>query len=223
MLPPVAEDMSRIRHPWLLLEVYIELCLMKSPPWEILIYLFSWVEQRKASIHLCCKKMRIISMSKENMKKVLKMVKLNCVQEVKLSFTQKLSTWPSFSTSSWVRWAMFRVSCSLPYLVGQLLRSRTTGVGSSVTDFSGPPAAEPPGPSVWKLHPSLKGPPGPDAQWGLPAAELTVDTAVGTSRAVSPLLIHCETQCYRSTVQVGEPVTEAWKGTSRWEPTSQGA
>lgn len=29
------------------------------------------------------------------------------------------------------------------------------------------------------------------------------------SRAVSPLLIHCETQCYRSTIQVGEPVTEA--------------
>ncbi|KAI4561559.1 hypothetical protein MJG53_016613 [Ovis ammon polii x Ovis aries] len=97
LLPPVAEDMSRIRHPLTPLEVYIELCLMKKPLEKFLIYLFSWVEQRKASIHLCCKKMRIISMSKENMKKVLKMVKLDCVQEVKLSFTQKLSTLAQFA------------------------------------------------------------------------------------------------------------------------------
>ena len=36
-------------------------------------------------------------MSKENMKKVLKMVKLDCVQKVKLSFTQKLSTLAKFA------------------------------------------------------------------------------------------------------------------------------
>ena len=36
-------------------------------------------------------------MSKENMKKVLKRVKLDCVQKVKLSFTQKLSTLAQFA------------------------------------------------------------------------------------------------------------------------------
>lgn len=97
LLVPVAEDMSRKRHPLTPLEVYIELCLTKKPLEKFLTYLFRWVEQRKASIHLCCKKMKIISMSKENMKEVLRMVKLDCVQMVKLSFTQKLSTLAQFA------------------------------------------------------------------------------------------------------------------------------
>ena len=97
LLAPVAEDMSRIKHPLTPLEVYIELCLKKKPLEKFLTYLFRWVEQRKASIHLCCKKMKIISMSKENMKEVLRMVKLDCVQKVKLSFTQKLSTLAQFA------------------------------------------------------------------------------------------------------------------------------
>uniref|UniRef100_A0AAA9TP88 PRAME nuclear receptor transcriptional regulator n=1 Tax=Bos taurus TaxID=9913 RepID=A0AAA9TP88_BOVIN len=97
LLVPVAEDMSRKRHPLTPLEVYIELCLTKKPLEKFLTYLFRWVEQRKASIHLCCKKMKIISMSKENMKTVLRIVKLDCVQMVKLSFTQKLSTLAQFA------------------------------------------------------------------------------------------------------------------------------
>ncbi|XP_055270880.1 PRAME family member 8-like [Moschus berezovskii] len=97
LLAPVAEDMSRKRHPLAPLEVYIELCLKKKPLEKFLTYLFRWVEQRKASIHLCCKKMKIISMSKESMKEVLRMVKLDCVQKVKLSFTQKLSTLARFA------------------------------------------------------------------------------------------------------------------------------
>ena len=92
LLVPVAEDMSRKRHPLTPLEVYIELCLMKKPLEKFLTYLFRWVEQRKASIHLCCKKMKVISVSTEDIKRVLSLVKLDCVQEVDLSFTQKLST-----------------------------------------------------------------------------------------------------------------------------------
>ena len=97
LLAPVAEDMSRIKHALTPLEVYIELYLKKKSLEKFLTYLFRWVEQRKASIHLCCKKMKIISMSKENMKEVLMMVKLDCVQKVKLSFTQKLSTLAQFA------------------------------------------------------------------------------------------------------------------------------
>lgn len=51
-----------------------------------------WVGQIKGSIHLCCKKMKVISVSTEDIKRVLSLVKLDCVQEVDLSFTQKLST-----------------------------------------------------------------------------------------------------------------------------------
>ena len=56
-----------------------------------------WVGQRKGSIHLCCKKMKVISVSTEDIKRVLSLVKLDCVQMVKLSFTQKLSTLAQFA------------------------------------------------------------------------------------------------------------------------------
>ena len=51
-----------------------------------------WVRQRKGPIHQCCKKIKIISVSMEDIKRLLSLVKLDCVQEVDLSFTQKLST-----------------------------------------------------------------------------------------------------------------------------------
>ena len=59
---------------------------------KLLIYLFMWVRQRKGPIHQCCKKIQIISVSMEDIKRLLNLVKLDCVQEVDLSFTQKLST-----------------------------------------------------------------------------------------------------------------------------------
>ena len=92
LMAPVAEDMSRTKLPLAPLEVVIELCLKKKALGKFFTYLFMWMEQRKGSIHLCCKKMKIISVSKEDIKRVLSMVKLDCVWEVDLSFTQKLST-----------------------------------------------------------------------------------------------------------------------------------
>uniref|UniRef100_A0A8C6D691 Uncharacterized protein n=1 Tax=Moschus moschiferus TaxID=68415 RepID=A0A8C6D691_MOSMO len=98
LMVPVAEDMSRTKHPLTPLVVYIELCLKTKTLIKFLTYLFRWVEQRKGSIHLCCKKIKIISRSKENIKKILSMVKLNCVQEVELCKTQKLSTLAKFAS-----------------------------------------------------------------------------------------------------------------------------
>ncbi|XDB58708.1 hypothetical protein AB1E18_012113 [Capra hircus] len=98
LMAPVAEDMSRTKHPLTPLVVYIELCLKTKTSIKFLTYLLRWVEQRKASMHLCCKKIKIISRSKENIKKILSMVKLNCVQEVELSLTQKLSTLAKFAS-----------------------------------------------------------------------------------------------------------------------------
>ncbi|XP_015330723.1 PRAME family member 8-like [Bos taurus] len=41
-----------------------------------------WMEQRKASIHLCCKKLTIFAMPVENVMKILNTVQLDCIQEV---------------------------------------------------------------------------------------------------------------------------------------------
>ena len=98
LMAPVAEDMSQTKHPLTPLVVYIELCLKTRTSIKFLTYLLRWVEQRKGSMHLCCKKIKIISRSKENIKKILSMVKLNCVQEVELSLTQKLSTLAKFAS-----------------------------------------------------------------------------------------------------------------------------
>ncbi|KAM9705915.1 PRAME family member 8-like [Dama dama] len=94
----MAKDMSGTKHPLAPLEVYVDLCLKEKTWGKFITYLFRWVEQRKGSIHLCCKKMKIISRSKETIKKVFRIVKLDCIQEVELNFTQKLSTLAKFAS-----------------------------------------------------------------------------------------------------------------------------
>ncbi|XP_029082885.1 PRAME family member 8-like [Monodon monoceros] len=97
MMAPVAEDSSRTKQPLALLEVFVELHLKESNLDEFLIYLIRWVEQRKGSIHLCCKKLRIITMPTENIKEVLSRVQLDCIQEVQVNCTWHLSTLAVFA------------------------------------------------------------------------------------------------------------------------------
>ncbi|MXQ87683.1 hypothetical protein E5288_WYG017703 [Bos mutus] len=56
---------------------------------NFLTYFLGWVEQRKSSIHLCCKKLKIISMPMDNIVKDLSMVQLDCIQEVQVSAFKK--------------------------------------------------------------------------------------------------------------------------------------
>ncbi|XP_070222969.1 PRAME family member 15, partial [Bos mutus] len=49
---------------------------------NFLTYFLRWVEQRKSSIHLCCKKLKIVSMPMDKIVTVLSMVQLDCIQEV---------------------------------------------------------------------------------------------------------------------------------------------
>ncbi|XP_025141425.2 PRAME family member 8 [Bubalus bubalis] len=93
----VAKDMSRTKHSLAPLEMYVDLCLKENTWGKCITYLFTWVEQRKGSIHLCCKKMKIVSRSRETIKKVFRIVKLDCIQEVDLNFTQKLSSLAKFA------------------------------------------------------------------------------------------------------------------------------
>ena len=55
------------------------------------------MEQRKASIHLCCKKLTIFAMPVENITKVLNMVQLDCVQELQVNWIWHLSTLAKFA------------------------------------------------------------------------------------------------------------------------------
>ncbi|XP_059751777.1 PRAME family member 8-like [Balaenoptera ricei] len=97
LMAQVAEDRSRTKQPVAPLEVFIELHLKERTLDGFLTYLIRWVEQRKASIHLCCKKLRILSFPMENTRKVLSMVQLDCIQEVQVNCTWHLSTLAMFA------------------------------------------------------------------------------------------------------------------------------
>ena len=87
----------RTEQPLAPFEVFIELHLKERSMGRFLTYLMRWVEERKASIHLCCKKLRIISFSMDNIMKVLSMVQLDCIQEVYVDCTWHLSTLAMFA------------------------------------------------------------------------------------------------------------------------------
>ncbi|OWK08284.1 hypothetical protein Celaphus_00011119 [Cervus elaphus hippelaphus] len=94
---PVIEPSSITKQHLAPLRVFTDLSLKKRTLNNFLTYLLWWVEQRKASIHLCCKKLKIFSMSMENIVKVLRLVQLDCIQEVQVNCTWHLSTLATFA------------------------------------------------------------------------------------------------------------------------------
>uniref|UniRef100_A0A4X1SNG4 Uncharacterized protein n=1 Tax=Sus scrofa TaxID=9823 RepID=A0A4X1SNG4_PIG len=96
-MAPVAEVRSRTKQPVAPLDVFIDLCLKKRTLDHFTTYLLSWVERRKISIHLCCKKLKISAMPMENIMKVLAQVQLDCIQEVQVNCTWQLSTLAAFA------------------------------------------------------------------------------------------------------------------------------
>ncbi|XP_058894255.1 PRAME family member 8-like [Kogia breviceps] len=97
LMAPVAEDRSRAEQSLAPVVVFIELHLKERTLDGFLTYLIRWVEQRKASVHLCCKKLKIISMPMENIMKVLSMVQLDCIQEVQVNCTWHVSSLAVFA------------------------------------------------------------------------------------------------------------------------------
>ncbi|KAI4578413.1 hypothetical protein MJG53_011268 [Ovis ammon polii x Ovis aries] len=91
-MAPMAEDGSRIEKRLAVFEVFTELHLKERTMNEFLTYLLNWVEQRDPFIHLCCKKLKIVSFPMDNIMNVLSMVQLDCIQELHVNCTWHLST-----------------------------------------------------------------------------------------------------------------------------------
>ena len=81
-MEPVAKKRPRTQWTLVPLEVFIELHINGRTMDGFLAYLMRWVEERKASIHLCYKKLKIESMPRDNIMKILSMVQQDCVEEV---------------------------------------------------------------------------------------------------------------------------------------------
>nr|XP_006197089.1 PRAME family member 12-like [Vicugna pacos] len=96
-MAPAAENSSRTKQHLASLEVFTDLCFEKRTPGKFLTYLLRWVQQRKGLIHLRCKKLKIVSMPVKNIMKVLSRVQLDCLQEVEVDCTWRLSTLARFA------------------------------------------------------------------------------------------------------------------------------
>jgi hypothetical protein len=59
--------------------------LMKASFDEWTIYLLQWVQQRKCSIHLCCRKLHSCASPVSTVIKIFKLVDLNYILELRLS------------------------------------------------------------------------------------------------------------------------------------------
>ncbi|XP_043340577.1 PRAME family member 9/15-like [Cervus canadensis] len=94
---PVPEDRSRTEKPLAPLEVFVEMSLKEWAMDEFLTYLMRWAEQRKDSIHLCCKKLKIFGMPVENIMKVLSVVQLDCIQDIEVNQNWHLSSLATFT------------------------------------------------------------------------------------------------------------------------------
>nr|XP_012618576.1 PRAME family member 12-like [Microcebus murinus] len=79
------------------LKVFINLHIKEGSLDELLTYLFSWVKQRKDLVHLCCTKLSIFTTQIQKIRIVLRMVDLDCIQEVNVRCSWKLSMLARFA------------------------------------------------------------------------------------------------------------------------------
>ncbi|KAM9226291.1 melanoma antigen preferentially expressed in tumors-like [Dugong dugon] len=85
------------KHPLAPMELLIDLCLKEAAPDEILTFLIKRVKQRTDLLHLCCRKLKIVATTLQNIEKILKMVQLDYVQELKVNCTWDLTTLARFA------------------------------------------------------------------------------------------------------------------------------
>ncbi|XP_059974318.1 melanoma antigen preferentially expressed in tumors [Mesoplodon densirostris] len=85
------------KQTWAPVEVLIDLYLKEGTPDASLSYLLKKVEQRRGSLLLCCQKLRVFTMSMQNIRKILKLVQLDSVQGLEVNCTWKLATLGTFA------------------------------------------------------------------------------------------------------------------------------
>ncbi|XP_064149202.1 melanoma antigen preferentially expressed in tumors-like [Loxodonta africana] len=108
-------DDSRKEEKELLAPVQVlleDFCLQKATPDEFLTFLMKRVKQGKGLPQLCCRKLEFLDMPLRHIQKILRMVQLDCVQEVEVNGHWDLLTLASFAPhlSQMVNVSRLRVS-----------------------------------------------------------------------------------------------------------------
>ncbi|XP_048199329.1 melanoma antigen preferentially expressed in tumors-like [Perognathus longimembris pacificus] len=94
----VGDSGRGVKQPLAPVQVLIDLYLNKGSHDELLTSLIEKVKQRKGLLYLSCKKLRIFEVPLQNIKMILKMVQLDSVQDLEVSFTWKLPILGKFAS-----------------------------------------------------------------------------------------------------------------------------
>ncbi|KAM4860179.1 melanoma antigen preferentially expressed in tumors-like [Thomomys bottae] len=78
-------------------EMFIDLSLKKGSHEQLLASLIEKVKQKKGLLHLCCKKLSIFRVPLQNIKLIVKMIRLDSVQDLEVSCTWNLSNLGNFA------------------------------------------------------------------------------------------------------------------------------
>ncbi|XP_060264717.1 melanoma antigen preferentially expressed in tumors-like [Ovis aries] len=73
-------------------EVLVDLCLKEDTLDETLSYLLKKAKQRRSLLHLRCQKLRIFTMPMQSIKRILKVVQLDSIQDLEVNCIWKLGT-----------------------------------------------------------------------------------------------------------------------------------
>ncbi|XP_040091791.1 melanoma antigen preferentially expressed in tumors-like, partial [Oryx dammah] len=73
-------------------EVLLDLCLKEDTLDKTLSYLLKKAKQRRSLLHLCCQKLRIFSIPVQSIRRILRLVQLDTVQDLEVNCTWKLAT-----------------------------------------------------------------------------------------------------------------------------------
>ncbi|MXQ99154.1 hypothetical protein E5288_WYG013388 [Bos mutus] len=72
-------------------EVLVNLCLKEDTLDETLSYLLKKAKQRRSLLHLRCQKLRIFTMPMQSIRRILKVVQLDSIQDLEVNCTWKLA------------------------------------------------------------------------------------------------------------------------------------
>ncbi|MXQ99032.1 hypothetical protein E5288_WYG005079 [Bos mutus] len=77
-------------------QVLVDLCLKEDILDQALCYLLKKAKQKRSLLHLCCQKLKIITMPMQSISGILKVVQLDSVQDLEVNCTWKLATLSRF-------------------------------------------------------------------------------------------------------------------------------
>ncbi|MXQ99178.1 hypothetical protein E5288_WYG005328 [Bos mutus] len=95
-----AEAQVGLKPAWAPVQVLVDLCLKEDTLEQTLRYLLKRAKQRRSLLHLCCQKLRIITMPMQRIRGILKVVQLDSVQDLEVNCTWKLATLGRFLKTS---------------------------------------------------------------------------------------------------------------------------